>query len=307
MELSLPMLQDLWTEIRRDGGTLLHLHGIFNLCTYSIALRFGGNVPVATQSHDPIYSTHENFSWIRNSFRKYALRNVDRFYLSSETESAVFGGVCDPRKICLSPVPIDMSIFRRTDKAMAKRRLGWRANDGYVLYVGRLEERKGFQYLVEALHMLASRYPRVHLVAVGYGSLSTESTDDIIFVGRARYFDLSMYYNAADICVLPSLGETWGRVVLESLACGTPVIATPTGCVPTLVNDGVPGLFTVPMRDSGALADSISRILPQSEALRGRMDMRKLEKYDSENFVERLLLDYKELAAEHRVSSGMLQ
>jgi glycosyltransferase involved in cell wall biosynthesis len=136
-------------------------------------------------------------------------------------------------------------------------------------------------------------------MAVGFGRLAAEAKKDLRLVGRVAYSELPTYYNAADICVLPSLGESWGRVVLESLACQTPVVATLTGCVPTLITEGMEGLFTVPMRDGAALAVRISELLPRSEELRSRIDRTKIAKYDSDSFVRRMLVNYEELAVCH--------
>jgi glycosyltransferase involved in cell wall biosynthesis len=296
MELSIPLIDALRTKVRKNDGILLHLHGIFNLSTYLLALSFGSKVPIIAQSHDPRYTARERFSRLRNPLRRFALRKIDRFLLSSETETREFSGVCDLHKIRLAPMPVDMNVFRRMDSGIARMKLGWKTDDRYVLYVGRLEERKGLRYLIQASRILASRFPSLHVVAVGSGSLANSLTKNITFVGSVRYAELPTYYNAADVCVLPSLRESWGRVVLESLACETPVIATMTGCVPTLMKDDVGGLLTIPMRDGGALADRISETLLKFEALRGRIQRKTLERYDSDKFVGQLLVSYKELA-----------
>jgi D-inositol-3-phosphate glycosyltransferase len=282
--------------VKNDGPVLLHLHGLFNLNTYLLAFTFGHKVPIVAQSHDPTYPAHERFPRIRNSLRRLALREVDRFFLSTETEAREFSDVCDLDKTRVVPMPVDMKVFRKMDKRIARMKLGWKRQDRYVVYVGRLEERKGLRYLIQASRILSSRFPNLHLVAVGSGALANESANNITFVGRVRYEELPTYYNAADICVLPSYRESWGRVVLESLACQTPVIATWTGCVPTLMKEGVEGLFIVPVRNSIALADRISEVLPESDSLRNKIKSSKLEKYDSECFVRRILANFKELA-----------
>ena len=297
IELSLPLIEALRTEVGKDERVLLHLHGIFNLGTYSVALKFGGKLPIAVQSHDPTPSANRGVARLQNSLRRYALHKVDCFFLSSENEAQAFSGVCDPNKVRLTPMPVDTKVFRRTDKRIARMKLGWKDDDYYVVYVGRLEKRKGVRYLMQASQMLAARFPNLHVMAVGSGRLAIEAKNDLELVGRVGYGELPTYYNAADICVLPSLGESWGRVVLESLACQTPVIATVTGCVPTLVTEGVEGLFTVPMRDDAALAVRISEVLPRSGDLRSKIDTTKIERYDSDSFVEQMLVKYEELAS----------
>ena len=296
VELSLPMMEALRGKVRRNERVLLHLHGLFNLNTYLLALSFGRKVPTTAHSHEPTDSVHQSFLGTRSSLRRFALRKVDRFFLSTETETRQLSDICDVNKTHIAPMPVDTRVFRRMDRGMARRRLGWKADDPYVIYVGRLEERKGLRCLIDAAHILASRFPNLHLVTVGSGPLTDEAASNTTLVGRVAYAELPTYYNAADLTVLPSYRESWGRVVLESLACQTPAIATSTGCVPTLMKEDVGGLVTVPMRDSAALADRISKALPESRALRNKIKRRKLEKYDSDNFVKRMLAYYKELA-----------
>jgi glycosyltransferase involved in cell wall biosynthesis len=296
MELSFPLIGALQSRVKKGGRIILHLHGIFNLNTYVLASLFGGKIPTAAQSHDPTYLINQRFSRIWNPLRKYALHKIDRFFVSSETETREFSNVCDVRKIHVAPIPVDMKLFHKIDKKIARAKLGWRSGDHYVLYVGRLEERKGLSYIFQASRILLPRFRNLHLVAVGSGYSATKSTNGITFVGRVSYNELPNYYNAADVCILPSLRESWGRVILESLACQTPVVATWTGCVPTLMKEGVGGLFTVPMRDGIALANQISEILPDSESVRSRIERKKLVKYGSDYFVRTLLTDYRELA-----------
>jgi len=294
VELSLPLMDALRGKVREDGRVLLHLHGLFNLNTYLLALSFGRRVPIAAHSHEPSDSADQRFLGIRNSLRRFALRKVDRFFLSSEAEARELSDICDVNKTRIAPMPVEMRVFHKMDKRKARMKLGWKPEDRYVVYVGRFEERKGLKYLIDASRMLASRFPNFHLVTVGSGPLANEAAKNTTLVGQVRYGELPTYYNAADICVLPSHRESWGRVVLESLACQTPVIATWTGCVPTLMKEGVGGLFTVPMRDSTALVDRIAQVLHESRRI--RIKRGKLEKYGSDNFVKRMLDNYRELA-----------
>jgi glycosyltransferase involved in cell wall biosynthesis len=299
VELSLPLIADLRGELRENEQIVLHLHGIYNLSTYLLALSFGDKVPIAAHSHDPLESGYGRFQRPRNALRRYALHNVARFFLSTEAERSCFSAAYGADKVRIAPVPVDLTLFRRIDKKRARIKLGWRPEDRYVLYVGRLEERKGLKYLIQASRMLVSRFPRLHLVIVGSGIVSQKKADEMTFVGQVRYSDLPLYYNAADIFVLPSLRESWSRVVIEALACQTPVIATCTGCVPTLMKQGMNGLFAVPMRDAAALADKICEVLPNSDELRSKIKRRKLEAYGSDYFVQQMLTNYKQLGDRH--------
>jgi len=96
--------------------------------------------------------------------------------------------------------------------------------------------------------------------------------DIITFLGAKDQDMLQYYYAAAEMVVMPSDYESFGMVALEAMACGTPVIASDVGGLAFLVKDGRTG-YRVPARDSGALADRITRLLTD-EALRRRIGER---------------------------------
>lgn len=296
IEVSSRLIADLRT-LRVNSPILLHLHGLYNLTAYSLAISLGGRVPIAAHSHDPLPAENEHFQRIRKTVRGNVLHNIDRFFLPTETQRHAFAAICgNPQKIKIAPVPVDLKQFCRIEKETARRKLGWRPEDPCILFVGRAEERKGLRYLIEAQRMLSPRFPRLRVMVAGTDLADEKLSNQVAFLGRVRYSELPLYYNAADICVQPSLEEAWGRVIIESLACQTPVISTRTGCVPTLIEEGANGLFTAPMRDSTGLANMISEVLPNADSLRRKIDRRVLEKYDAANFVEQMLANYKELA-----------
>ncbi len=89
---------------------------------------------------------------------------------------------------------------------------------------------------------------------------SLKIQDDVSFVGTVRHEDLPLYYNAADVCVVPSHHETFGLVALESLACGTPVVATRVGGMESVIRHGENG-YLVDDNSPERLADSIASVV----------------------------------------------
>lgn len=89
------------------------------------------------------------------------------------------------------------------------------------------------------------------------------------FVGAVAHEELPTYYSAADVSVMPSSYESFGLVAVESLACGTPVVATRVGGLTSIVHDGETGLL-VPWRDAELFAEHLGRVL-QDDALRARL------------------------------------
>src|SRR5439155_11944140 len=84
--------------------------------------------------------------------------------------------------------------------------------------------------------------------------------DRTSFVGAVAHERLPLYYSAADVTVMPSSYESFGLVAVESLACGTPVVATRVGGLTSIVHDGETGLL-VPWRDADLFASALRRVL----------------------------------------------
>lgn len=174
-----------------------------------------------------------------------------------------------------------------------------------VLFVGRLDERKGFPTAVEAFSLLAARAPDVRLVAVGDGP-DARAVEDvphairqrIVLVGRVPNEALHAYLAAADLLVAPSVGgESFGVVLLEAMAAGLPVVASAIPGYDEVVEHGVDGLL-VPPRRPQALAAAIERVLSDRRLAEdlGRAGRRRASRYGWDEVAERLEAIYAEAA-----------
>jgi D-inositol-3-phosphate glycosyltransferase len=166
-----------------------------------------------------------------------------------------------PGKIGVIPCGVDLNLFRPIPKASARAEVGWDRDESIVLYVGRFAPPKGMDRLFQAFSRLRRREPTRLIVIGGDGEESPASrslkrlsvelgiADRVSFLGRIDHERLPHFYSAADVLVLPSQYESFGLVALESLACGTPVVATCVGAMQRvlggngagrLVADGTP-------------------------------------------------------------------
>jgi glycosyltransferase involved in cell wall biosynthesis len=153
---------------------------------------------------------------------------------------------------------VDLQLFRPIDREGGRARLGFRRTT--LLSVGNLVPLKGHDLTIRALRLL----PEMDLVIVGtgperaaLGALALESgvSDRVTFAGAMAQEDLRHYYGAADALVLASSREGWANVLLESMACGTPVIASKVGGTPEVVTAPEAGLMMAE-RTPQALADA---------------------------------------------------
>jgi glycosyltransferase involved in cell wall biosynthesis len=142
-----------------------------------------------------------------------------------------------------------------------------------ILYTGRLADNKGLEHLVDASYDVVARYPEAKFVIVGedWGVLKrlkkkiwANNLDDYFeFTGHIDSYELfKSGYAAANVFVLPSEWEAFGIVLLEAMACGTPIVASDVGGIPDVVGD-IGRIFKY--GDTRALAENIIDILDNEE------------------------------------------
>ncbi|MBI4267002.1 MAG: glycosyltransferase family 4 protein [Chloroflexi bacterium] len=171
-----------------------------------------------------------------------------------------------------------------------------------ILFVGRLEKRKGLAYLLEAYKEVKHQMPDSRLLVVGPGTrlhrkyqrrIADNGLKDVIFVGGVPYRELPCYYQTADIFCAPAIGrESFGIVLLEAMAVGKPIVATNIEGYATVLNHGVEGLL-VPPRNARELSKALislmaDKAMRQQMATRGRT---KALEYDWAHITQRVL-DY---------------
>jgi len=206
-------------------------------------------------------------------------------------------------KISVVPCGVNLEQFKALDKAQARQYLGF-GNDKIILFVGRIDPLKGIDKLIKVLPYLRN-IQELRLLVIGGGEHSQHEIEQlrklacnlkiensVAFLDLVKHEQLPYFYSAADVCVVPSYYESFGLVALESLACGTPVVATDVGDFKNIIREGETGYVVrdnVPHR----LADKIALLLsrPSTDKKSAQLIRATVSKFSWSNIAEAVIRD----------------
>lgn len=158
--------------------------------------------------------------------------------LSNQSAKELVDLGVSPQKVGRFTYWVDLDKFKSVPDA--KRKIGW-VGRFVVLFVGRLVSEKGIPELLQAAKLFKKG---IDLKIAGSGPL--ESKVGKYYIGRISQADLPAYYSAADIVIVPSThDEGFGRVIIEALACGTPIVAANRGAIPEAMDNSVGRLIDI--------------------------------------------------------------
>jgi phosphatidylinositol alpha-mannosyltransferase len=295
--VSIRLESQIHEAFKREKFDICHLHEPLmpNLCTTVLRLK-----------HTPMVGTFHAFGgnpWY-TLFGPLVKWYLDRWYRKLDGRIAVSETARDyvrlffPGDYTVIPNGIDTRHFNPDVPPIN----GYDDGKFNILFVGRMEKRKGFDYLLKAYKHVKKEIPNCRLIAVGPGTrlrnkyekrVKRGGLEDVIFTGYATYNELPRYYKTADIVCFPATGgESFGIVLLEAMAVGKPLIVSSIDGYGGVMTDGEEGL-AVPPRNTEKLAEALIR-MTTDESLRQQMGARgrpKAENYDWENIASRVL-DY---------------
>ena len=293
-------------RIRRDFPfDLIHAH--FSYPDGCVAARLGRRykVPVVISEHAPWKPWMENYPRVLqlagSAFSECAFHVSVSTSVRDEVKS--FMGDSDKQRVI--PCGVDGSVFTLgEEQSQSKNR---------ILFAGAIRPVKGVDILLRAMRLLVSRGRSETLAIIGesyyqsyqieYARIRQMVADlglqaRVEFLGGKTQAELARYMQQSSVVVLPSRKESLGMVLVESLACGTPVVATRSGGPEDIVNEKVGVL--VPPEDPEALADAIQRVLQRPEDF-DRADLRTyaLAKFSWNRISKQYLELYQEAIARH--------
>lgn len=237
----------------------------------------------------------------RNFICRRLLRRVADIYIAqSKYVSCLLSGLDIPMsRIEVIPNAINVSIFKPEGEKVENR----------ILYVGRIEEFKGLHVLLRSLKHVC-KYVELLIVGPMVGEpgyhkmimkliteINEKTPHKVVYLGLKKPHEVLQYFQTASIVIVPSLSESFGNVILESLACETPVIASKVGGIPEIISNYKNGIL-VPPNNNVKLAEAIEHIL-SDEKLRQRLGKqgRKLvvNNYSIDAIVKKVLNVYNKL------------
>lgn len=280
--------------LQREKFDILHLHEPLMPVLCLVALRHSKTINIGT-----FHAYREsNFAYMAGKpvLQRFVRRLHGRIAVSPparELVSRYFPGDYE-----IIPNGIDADSFAPASVSPMPQFDDGRTN---VLFVGRLEKRKGLRYLLQAWPALTRQYPATRLIVVGEGELREESEryvadnnlENVVFVGFVSNADLPRYYASAAVFCAPSTGfESQGIVLLEAMAAGRPVVASAIAGYASVITNGDEG-WLVPPGDHASLAVALGRLIgePQLRAQMGECGRRTVQRYEWPRVAERVL-DY---------------
>jgi len=257
---------DKYIKNNKQEFDLIHAHFTWPSGYVGVKLAKEYNVPV-------VITIHENREWFLKEYHSknekiyWTWRNADALIRVNKIDVPLlteFNSI-----VCPIPNGFDPNKFKVIDRKEARAHLGLLENKKIIFSLGNLIERKGFQYLIEAMEKDIIDRANVLCFIGGSGPFKKELQtqigdlrlrDYVKLLGFVSDEKLVYWMNAADLFVLPSLSEGNPTVMFEALGCGKPFIGTRVGGVPEIILNDMLGIIVEP-GDPEGLARAIRRAL----------------------------------------------
>ena len=285
----LSQLRNAESIVKKEKINLLHAHWMIPQGLIGAMLKKKYKIPMLVTIHgSDLFPLKNRFF---KAMQKSILGNADIITVNSETaKNELLSRFPHLKsKIRIIPMGIDTTVFR-PEKA---KHLKYKSK--IILFVGRLNEQKGVQYLIKAMPKITAKTKNAKLLIIGEGDYGKEleniakahNTEELIeFLGSKTQAEIAGYCNIADVFVLPSattkLGtESFGLVLAEAMACGTPVIGSSSGGIKNIIKNGKNGLV-FEEKNPDDLAEKVSKVLNDAK-LKKRLSKNGL-KYARQNY-----------------------
>lgn len=321
-KLAIPNPINIKKTLKEFQPTIIHSATPFNLGLYGMHYAKKNQIPFVASYHTNYdqYLAHYKIQWIESTYWKYMLwfhQECRKIYVPS-LSTQEYLEERGMKGLEIWGRGIDMSRFHpRGDRERSLKKQGVDPNKFVVLYVGRIAPEKSIDVVIDAYQGLKDPIRQnAHLIMVGDGPLYKEmlekhgSKADITFTGFLEGADLSELFAAADVFLFPSATETFGNVVLETMASGTPIIGAAAGGVKDNIRHMETGILCEPNRPE-QYTDALETLYGNEDLRQSLADAARnycmLQTWDS--IFSRLLASYRDVLAQNRrdpIAAGVM-
>lgn len=254
----------------------------------------------------------QNKYWLREKWYNFVLLLLSRFLVKkADGIKVVSSGIkyklvkegIARDKIRVIPTPVDLEKFIYCNLEKLKKIRKKHQNSKTIINVGRQDASKDYSTLYKAINLVHDDYKRLAFCQIGNGDYLPEKIkagENLVLnsVNKIKQKALTNYYHAADVYVSSSKHESFGKVLIEAMAAGLPIVATATTGSREIVQEGING-FLVPIGDSQALARKVLYLLnnpakAEEMGKRGRQIVR--EKFNQEKIIKKIINFWQELS-----------
>ncbi|HGE70318.1 TPA: glycosyltransferase family 1 protein [Candidatus Poribacteria bacterium] len=293
-------LYKLYRYIKKGGYDIVHTHSSKAGILGRVAAKLADVKIIIHTPHSHVFYGYygrfvtQIFVWIE----RFAAYFTDRIISLTplETKEHLEFGVGKPSQFTVVYSGVELKPFLnvKINKEQKRQEFGLNDSDKVCIFVARLVPVKGHQYLISAMPYVINDIPSAKLVLVGDGELRSELENQalrlgikekVIFTGLRD--DIPELLAMSDLFVLSSINEGMGKVLVEAMAVGLPVVATNVGGVSAVVVDGETGIL-VPPKDPKALSDAIIQLLSDTD-ISNRMGEAGRKRVDPDFSVEAMI------------------
>jgi glycosyltransferase involved in cell wall biosynthesis len=295
-------------KTRLDQPDAINLHfalysfPILDLLPKEVPITFNFHGPWASESQEEVVDKKLSIWMKQQLIEKNTYNRCDRFIVLSKA----FGNILHQQyqvpweKIHIIPGGVDINHFQyNLSRLDARKKLGWPTDRPILFTSRRLVYRMGIDKLLQAIATIKPKIPDIWLAIAGRGHIQNllqqqvrelGLENNVKFLGFLPDEHLPIAYQAANLTVMPSQSfEGFGLAIVESLACGTPVLCTPVGGMPEILQEFTPDLITN-STTAESIAEKLEQVMLRKIALPSREECRNytVKNYDWTNIAQKV-------------------
>jgi len=239
------------------------------------------------------------FNWFFLILSKFLVSGADGIrVVSSGIRNKLTEGGVDRKKIRVIPTPVNLEKFENFNQEKIKDLREKHAGKKILINVGRRDPAKDFKTLNKVVELIHQDYRNLVFYQIGADiHMKEDEKLDLVLMGKISQKELVDYYQTADVYISSSKHESFGKVLIEAMAAGLPIVATETTGSKEIIQDGLNG-FLVPIGDSQALARKVLYLLNNPGKAKemgenGRQMVR--ERFDWEKIIKEIISFWQDL------------